>query len=102
MAFPLRIQGRLLFLFLIVFLAACRQQEAATQIRVKLIADGRERTFDVPTATTIDEFLRDPKVDVQYSELDIVNPPPFTQIADGMQITIARVSEKEECETTEV
>lgn len=85
-----------------VILSACRQNPTASQLRVKLIADGRERTFDVPTATTIDEFLRDPKVDVQYSELDIVNPPPFTQIADGMQITISRVSEKEECETTEV
>jgi len=102
MASLFRTKGRILFLILIVFLAACRQQDPAAQIRVKLIADGRERTFDVPTATTIDEFLRDPKVDVQYSELDIVNPPPFTQIADGMQITIARVSEKEECETSEV
>ncbi len=102
MAFPYRIRGSFLCLLLIAFLAACRQQDAVSQIRVKLIADGRERTFDVPTATTIDEFLRDPKVDVQYSELDIVNPPPFTQIADGMQITIARVSEKEECETSEV
>ncbi|MBI1277002.1 MAG: hypothetical protein GC179_02615 [Anaerolineaceae bacterium] len=102
MAFSHRIKGRLLFLILITFLVGCRQNPAAAQIRVKLIADGRERTFDVPTATTIEEFLRDPKVDVQYSELDIVNPPPFTQIADGMQITISRVSEKEECETTEV
>jgi Tol biopolymer transport system component len=102
MALLLRKKGHLLFLTLILFLGACRQNQVAAQIRVKLIADGRERTFDVPTATTIDEFLHDPKVDVQYSELDIVNPPPFTQIADGMQITIARVSEKEECETTEV
>src|SRR6266542_73088 len=102
MAFSFRIRGSILILLLTIFLAACRQQDAANQIRVKLIADGRERTFDVPTATTIDEFLRDPKVDVQYSELDIVNPPPFTQIADGIQITIARVSEKEECETSEV
>ncbi len=90
------------FCLLMIILTACRQNPTASQLRVKLIADGRERTFDVPTATTIDEFLRDPKVDVQYSELDIVNPPPFTQIADGMQITISRVSEKEECETTEV
>ncbi len=98
----LRITSHILVLSLLVLLAACRQPQNTAQLRVKLIADGRERTFDVPTATTIDEFLRDPKVDVQYSELDIVNPPPFTQIADGMQITIARVSEQEECETSEV
>lgn len=102
MVFLYRITGCFLVVILIIFLAACNQQEVVSQIRVKLIADGRERTFDVPTATTVDEFLRDPKVDVQYSELDIVNPPSFTQIADGMQITIARVSEKEECETSEV
>ena len=97
-----RTTSHILILSLLVLLVACRQPQNTAQIRVKLIADGRERTFDVPTATTIDEFLRDPKVDVQYSELDIVNPPPFTQIADGMQITIARVSEQEECETSEV
>ena len=102
MALSYRIKSRFSLLALIILLAACRQPQTVAQIRVKLIADGRERTFDVPTATTIDEFLRDPKVDVQYSELDIVNPPPFTQIADGMQITIARVSEKEECETSDV
>lgn len=92
----------LLLLGLLFVIAACRETPQAVQIRVKLIADGRERIFDVPTATTIDEFLRDPRVDLQYSELDIVNPPPFTQIADGMQITIARVSEREECETSEI
>jgi len=92
----------LLLLSLLSVLVACRETQQPIQIRVRLIADGRERVFDVPTATTIDEFLRGPKVDVQYSELDIVNPPPFTQIADGMQITIARVTEREECETSEI
>lgn len=89
-------------LSLVLMLVGCRDTQQTQQLRVKLIADGRERVFDLPTATTIDEFLRDPKVDVQYSDLDIVNPPPFTQIADGMQITIARVTEGEDCETIEI
>jgi resuscitation-promoting factor RpfB len=91
-----------LLLFALLVLTSCNQQEPAQQIRVILIADGRERTFQLPTATTVEEFLRDPRVDIDWGELDQINPPLFTQITDGMQITIARVAERSECVQEEI
>jgi hypothetical protein len=99
---PLMWIKRLLVLILLL-LSACRQPtENQQEIRVSLVADGRERTFILPAPTTIDEFLRTPRVDVQLGELDQVNPPSFTQITDGMRITISRVREETQCEQTEV
>jgi hypothetical protein len=92
----------LALLFCIIVLAACKPIQETPRIRVSLIADGRERTFAYNTPVTIDEFLRDPKVGVELGELDKVNPPQFTQINDGMQITIVRVTEKSECERSEI
>lgn len=89
-------------LFLIVFsallLASCQNQPETPAIQVSLVADGRERTFAYSVPVTVGEFLRDPKVDIELGELDRVNPPPFTQISDGMRVTIVRVQETPECE----
>ncbi len=82
--------------------SSCQQEEEVPQIRVSLIADGRERQFILPVATTVEEFLRDSKVDLQLGELDQVNPPLFTQISDGMRITVARIIEETQCEQSEI
>ncbi|MEO8612072.1 MAG: G5 domain-containing protein [Chloroflexota bacterium] len=87
---------------LLFSIAACRPQRETTQIRVTLRADGRERTFAYTVPVTVDEFLRDPKVDIQVNETDSVNPSPFTQISDGMLVTVVRVTEKSECTQTEI
>lgn len=92
----------LLLIVLALLISACRPTNQTPQIQVTLVADGRERTFLLPAPTTIDEFLRDPDVDIQLGELDQVNPPLFTQISDGLQITVSRVSETTECETLEI
>lgn len=85
-----------------LLMASCQATQQATQISVKLIVDGRERIFSLPSPTTVDEFLRDPKVDVQLGELDRINPPPFTQITDGLQIQIVRVLQEDECRQEQV
>lgn len=82
--------------------AACRPTTQNQQIRVTVVADGRERVFVIPAPTTIDEFLADPKVDIQLNDLDQINPPPFTQITDGLRITVARISERNDCEQNEI
>lgn len=92
----------MLLLTCLLCFAACRPAEETPQIRVSLIADGRERQFILPAPTTIEEFLRDSKVDLQLGDLDQINPPPFTQISDGMRITVSRVSEETQCEQSEI
>jgi hypothetical protein len=89
-------------LFLFFILSACQAGRQPTQIQVTLIVDGRERIFSLSNPTTVEEFLRDPKVDVQLGELDRINPPPFTQITDGLQIRIARVSQSDDCKQEQV
>lgn len=83
-------------------LSSCRTTQPTPQLRVSVVADGRERTFLLPGPTTVGEFLRDPKVDIQLGDLDRINPPQFTQITDGTRITIARVTEQNECEQSEI
>lgn len=92
----------ILLISLILMLAACRPPKDTPQIRVTLRADGRERTFAYSVPVTVDEFLRDAKVDIQVNETDSVNPSPFTQISDGMLVTVVRVTEKSECVQTEI
>lgn len=91
-----------IFLICILFMTACRPPRETPQIRVILRADGRERTFAYTTPVTVDEFLRDPKVGFEKNEADRVNPSPFTQISDGMLVTVVRVNEESECERTEI
>lgn len=86
----------------LVLLNACRPTPTEQQIRVTVIADGRERTFIITSPTTVEEFLRNPKVDIQLGDLDRINPQPFTQITDGIEIRIARVSEQNECIQSEI
>jgi hypothetical protein len=49
---------------------------------------------------TIEEFLRDAEIEV--GELDRLSPERYTQITDGMQVTIVRVTQQTECEQAEI
>jgi hypothetical protein len=89
------------FLCLLV-LVGCQAARQTTQINVTLIVDGRERIFSLPSPTTVDEFLRDPKVDVRLGELDRINPPAFTQITDGLLIQIVRVLQEDNCKQEQI
>jgi hypothetical protein len=72
------------------------QTAQQNRLIVSLLADGRERTFEYDVPITVGEFLRD--ADITLGELDDINPPSFTQIADGMRVTVVRVTQDEECE----
>ncbi|MDX2141048.1 MAG: G5 domain-containing protein [Chloroflexota bacterium] len=86
---------------LLLLLTACDTTASQqTTILVSLVVDGRERTFEYNAPITVGEFLRD--ADVDLGELDDVNPPAFTQIADGMRVTVVRVREEQECEDIEL
>jgi hypothetical protein len=92
---------RLLILVLLLLLgsiaAACEPEDNnEREIRVALVADGSQRSFVFDRPISVEQFLR--QGNVVLSPLDEVNPSKFTQITDGMTITVVRVTESEECQ----
>lgn len=90
-----------LFSVLVVLAAvvACQPREVANSFLVFLVADGRELTYSLDEPMTVEEFLSRPDVNIRVGDTDRLTPPRFTQLSDGMRITIVRVSETNECET---
>lgn len=89
---------RLIVLVLALFVAACQPQVITTSFLIFLVADGRETTYSLDEPTTVEEFLANSDVNIRVGETDRLTPPRFTQLNDGMKITIVRVSESNECE----
>lgn len=85
-----------LLIIITVIAVACQPESEENTIIVSLIADGRERTFGYATNVTVEEFLVD--AEVELSENDRLSHLPFTQITDGMKITVRRVTEQQECQ----
>ena len=85
------------FIFLpFIFLTACQQSVEEPAIIVSLIADGRELTFQYNTPVTVEQFLTD--AEIELGDEDRVVPQLFTQISDGMRVTVRRVRTEIECE----
>jgi len=84
-----------LFIIIVTF-TGCQPEAEENTIIVSLIADGRERTFGYSTNVTVEEFLSD--AEVELGENDRVSHPLFTQITDGMKITVRRVVENQACQ----
>lgn len=85
----------LIFLTLLL-LVGCQPEPEESTIIVSLVADGRERTFGYATNVTVEEFLAD--AEVELGDSDRLSHPLFTQITDGMKITVRRVTETQECQ----
>ena len=102
------ISSRLLRLSVLSFcvmglIAACGTSVSVDDgIFITLIADGRERTYQLLEPMTIDEFLRQSDISLELDNNDRLTPPRYTQISDGMRITIVRVDEEEVCEQAEI
>ena len=93
-------QLRLFVLIGSILFVGCTPTTVEPEILVSLVVDGQERTFAYDLPVTVNDLLRDANVNV--SELDRVNPQPFTQITNGMVITVVRVVEETECEDVEI
>lgn len=85
---------------IILLLAACRPQAEPDTVQVDVEVDGRILTFQHSDSMTVEQFLNE--VDIEYESTDRIVPQLFTQVVDGMRITIRRVSEEEECVTEDV
>src|ERR1700736_2198482 len=83
-------------ILLLSLLASCQSGATDSGIRVRVVADGKQLAYSVPDSVSVIQFLQ--KTNIQLGELDRVNPSEFTQITDGMVITIVRVEDKPICE----
>jgi hypothetical protein len=86
----------LLSLVTTIILVSCSPAERPPTIVVSVVADGRELTVEYTSPVTVGEVLRNWEID--KGERDRVEPPEFTQITNGMRITVVRVTETRECE----
>ncbi|MDX2160635.1 MAG: DPP IV N-terminal domain-containing protein [bacterium] len=92
---------KIFFLFVFVLLLnGCIPAAQDESFVVSLVADGRERAYPQDAPITVGEFLR--RVDVELGPLDEINPPEFTQIIDGMRVTVVRVEETTQCDRQEI
>ncbi|NDJ86323.1 MAG: hypothetical protein GYB66_10585 [Chloroflexi bacterium] len=95
-------------LLLVAGLAACTESNPlddaesrnSGDIRVELIIDNTRSTYVYDRAITVGQFLDE--LEIERSSLDRINPPQYTQITDGMKITIVRVTEETECRFVDI
>src|SRR5690606_16534650 len=81
----------------VLLTAACTPTPPAPKLLVSVIADNLNRSYELPEPITVGELLE--QAEITLGPLDNVNPRPFTQITNGMVITIVRVTEETFCET---
>ena len=94
------LRGLCLCLVCLCALAACNSANTAAPIIVSLTVDGQELSYPQPIPITVGEFLQ--QANVTLGPLDEVTPPQFTQITDGMHVTVTRVQESQSCENQEM
>jgi resuscitation-promoting factor RpfB len=86
----------LISLLMLLFLAACQAPPPEENAYVTFIENNVERTFTLPNAMTVEEFLS--QANILWDENDRIVPPLYTQVTNGTRITIVRVEEEEVCE----
>ena len=90
----------LLLTCLFLLAVGCTPQSDSSNLLVTLTVDGQERAYPQSDPITVGEFLQ--QVNVELGALDEVVPPLYTQLSDGMRVTVARVQETEECATQDI
>jgi len=92
-----RFTYRFILLVLLLLAAGCEVESnnAAGDVRLEVVVDGQRTTYSYNRLTSVGQLLDEYEIEV--SPLDKVNPPQYTQITDGMIITIVRVTEEVEC-----
>ncbi|MEX1143399.1 MAG: G5 domain-containing protein [Anaerolineales bacterium] len=80
----------------ISFLAACSAGSPALALDVAVSADGELREISLPEGSTVREALT--AASLELGELDRVEPPIHTELADGEQVRVTRVTEEFESE----
>ncbi|MFN8377271.1 MAG: G5 domain-containing protein [Anaerolineae bacterium] len=95
----IRISAFALPILFLLLLSACQTPQTPEMV-ITLAVDGKEIALPQKNPVTVGEILR--SQEIELGPLDQVNPPEYSQITDGMRITVARVREENECEETEI
>lgn len=88
-------------LLLILAVVGCTTSQEQSSILVSVVADGHERSWQYPEPITVEQFLRE--IEFEYNAgTDRINPQPWSQIFDGIKITVVRVTQDERCENVDI
>jgi len=90
----------LLPVLILVFLTACAPAAESNEMRILLVADGRQRAYIYDQQISVGAFLE--QAGITLGELDRIVPPSNTQLRDGITVTVVRVSEQIVCEQSPI
>ena len=91
--------SRRLLIFLLAFtlLTSCRSpQVTSTDITISITADGKTQTVTVPAGSTVTQAFQ--AAGITLESLDRTEPPPYTVLNNGDELTLTRVKEVFETE----
>ena len=80
----------------IFLLAACNAGSPAMALSIVVRADGELREVSLPAGSTVRDALT--ATDLELGDLDRVEPPMHTELVDGDQVSLIRVTEEFETE----
>jgi hypothetical protein len=86
----------ILMAFLVILLAACQGTDnGSDELTVIVDADGTSQGYTYDKQISVGQFLEE--IGITLGELDQVNPPLYTQLTNGIRITVSRIVERNEC-----
>ncbi|HWQ04521.1 MAG TPA: G5 domain-containing protein [Longilinea sp.] len=100
---PRKIAGVIFILtILVIAITGCASQTATipASIHVQVIADGDNKQIEVPPGTSVQSALESAKISL--AELDRIDPPSFTILAEGDTIRVTRVREEFEIQESTI
>lgn len=90
------LRGLSLLVLALLALGACQDAGPKSgEFTVTVDVDGHSYVYRYNKKISVGQFLE--QVDITLNELDEVNPSMYTQLHDGIHITIARIVEEQDC-----
>jgi hypothetical protein len=89
-----------LLFYLMLSTTSCRPTLQSEKLIFTLIAVPAESVVLHIRINHVAQFLQDSKLEL--GDLDRVNPQPYTQLTNGMIVTVVRVQESTVCEESEI
>ncbi|MEX2142968.1 MAG: G5 domain-containing protein, partial [Anaerolineales bacterium] len=86
-----------LLVCLALWLVACAPGSSTEQLAIAIQVDGQARQLSIPAGSKVREALD--AAGIELGELDRVDPPGYTQLADGDHLRVIRIAQEFETET---
>ena len=85
---------------LLILLVACAPAASTEQISISLSADGETREFTLTSGSSVRDALSIARIEL--GDLDRTEPPSYSELEDGDEIRVIRVTEEFETEQIEL